>query len=214
MIGINDVNDRNYIKTAPLDYEKKLHSQGYAKIGGLDEVGRGPLAGPVMACVVIMPRGLIIPGVNDSKKIPPKKRETLAALIKESAIDYAIGIADVHLIDEINILQATFVAMAQALDNLKHQPDALLIDGLKGKWQPAMHHEFIKGGDSASHSISCASIIAKTERDALMMKMHEKYPEYGFDTHKGYGTAKHIEALQTFGICPIHRRSFLKKVLT
>ena len=199
------------MKTAPLCYEEKLYAQGYTKIGGIDEVGRGPLAGPVAACVVILPKGLLIPGVNDSKAVSPKKREELACAIKDVAIDYALGWADAELVDEINVLQATYAAMSRALKNLKTMPDALLIDGLKGKWiPPDITCEFIKGGDAASHSIAAASIVAKVARDNLMQELHEKYPHYGFDTHKGYGTAKHMEAIRTHGLCPFHRRSFLK----
>ena len=201
-------------KTASLDYEEKLYAQGFIHIGGVDEVGRGPLAGPVVACAVIMPQGLIIPGVNDSKKISPKRREELANIIKEAAIDYALGWADAALIDEINILQATYVAMSRALENLSIRPDALLIDGVQGKWlpDPDIPCLFLKGGDSASHSIAAASIVAKVARDAAMLDWHEKYPLYGFDTHKGYGTAKHMEAIRVHGMCPLHRRSFLKNL--
>ena len=202
------------MKTAELIHEEKLYAQGFTQIGGMDEVGRGPLAGPVTACVVIMPRGLQIPGVYDSKTLSAGKREELAEAIKEAAIDYALGWADASLIDEINILQATYAAMAQALENLKSPIDAVLIDGVKGKWIPQIPGTFIKGGDRASHSIAAASIVAKVARDNMMMKFHEEYPEYGFDTHKGYGTAKHRRAIHTYGICPLHRRSFLKKVIT
>lgn len=183
-------------------------------VGGVDEVGRGPLAGPVVACAVILPQGLIIEGVDDSKKLSPKKREELANIIKEKAVGYATGWADAALIDEINILQATYIAMARALEGLATKPDALLIDGLKGKWIPSVPCEFIKGGDRVSHSIAAASIVAKVERDAFMLQWHEKYPHYGFDTHKGYGTAKHKAAIYEYGLCPLHRRSFLKKVLS
>ena len=200
------------IKTASLDYENDLYKNGYKLIAGIDEVGRGPLAGPVVACAVIMPLGMQISGVYDSKSISEKKRLALAEIIKESAIAWAIGWADEQLIDEINILQATYVAMAHALDNLKIMPDALLIDGLKGTWIPKIPSQFIKSGDSASHSIAAASILAKVARDSYMQKWHEKYPAYGFNANKGYGTAKHIEAIKNIGVCPLHRRSFLKKI--
>ena len=202
------------MKTAPIDYEEKLYSRGLFKIGGMDEVGRGPLAGPVTACVVIMPQGVIIPEVNDSKRLSAKKREELAPIIKETAIDYAIGWADAALIDKINILQATYFAMAQAFESLKHPPDALLVDGPKVScktWPINIPCTFIKGGDGASHSIACASIIAKVARDAFMQEWHEKYPCYGFDTNKGYGTVKHRAAIQNYGFCPLHRRSFVGK---
>ena len=199
--------------TASLEHEKKLYANGFLRLGGLDEVGRGPLAGPVAACVVILPQDLQIPGVNDSKRLSQKRRKELALLIKEAALDYALGWADEALIDEINILQATYVAMSRALANLKKPPEALLVDGLQGKWQPDLPCTFIKGGDLASHSIAAASIIAKTARDEIMMEWHDKYPQYGFDTHKGYGTAKHMAAIRKYGLCPLHRRSFIKKLL-
>jgi len=202
------------MKTASLDYEKILYNQGFARVGGIDEVGRGPLAGPVAACAVILPQGLVIPGVNDSKKLTSKRREVLAHIIKEAAIDYAIGWADARLIDEINILQATYIAMSQALEKLTILPDALLIDGIQGKWLPSVPCTFIKNGDSASHSIAAASIIAKVARDAVMLEWHEKYPCYGFDTHKGYGTVKHREAIRIHGPCSLHRRSFLGNINT
>ena len=200
------------MKTASLEYEKKLYNKGFTRVGGLDEAGRGPLAGPVAACVVILPMGLQIPGVNDSKALSPKKRAALSFAIKEIALDYALGWADETLIDEINILQATYVAMSRALENLRLPPETLLIDGLQGKWLPGLPSIFIKNGDSVSHSIAAASIIAKTARDEIMLKWHEKYPQYGFDTHKGYGTAKHVEAIRKYGPCPLHRRSFLRKI--
>ncbi|MCL2399759.1 MAG: ribonuclease HII [Defluviitaleaceae bacterium] len=201
------------MKTAAIDYENNLYAQGFFNVGGMDEVGRGPLAGPVTACVVILPQNLQIQGVYDSKTLSSKKREELAGIIKESAIDYALGWADAALIDEINILQATYVAMSRALEGLNTPLDALLIDGLKGKWIPKKHCMFIKRGDSASHSIAAASILAKVARDALMQEWHSKYPQYGFDTNKGYGSVKHIEAIRTYGLCPLHRRSFLTKII-
>jgi len=204
--------DMRDIKTAGLDYENKLYENGSKLIAGIDEVGRGPLAGPVVACAVIMPQGMQIAGVYDSKAISEKKRLELAESIKESAIAWVLGWADEQLIDEINILQATYIAMARALDNLEITPDALLIDGLKGSWIPEIPAQFIKSGDSVSHSIAAASILAKVARDSYMQEWHEKYPEYGFNANKGYGTVKHREALKNIGICPLHRRSFLKKI--
>ena len=201
------------MKTASIDYERNLYSQGLFKVGGMDEAGRGPLAGPVTACVVILPQNLQIQNVYDSKTLSPKRREELACIIKEAAVDYALGWVDAAMIDEINILQATYAAMAQALEQLNTPLDALLIDGLQGKWIPNVRHEFIKGGDSASHSIAAASIVAKVARDKLMLKWHEEYPHYGFDTNKGYGTPKHIEAIRTHGLCPLHRHSFLSKII-
>jgi len=201
------------MKTAALEYEEKLYAEGFTRICGIDEVGRGPLAGPVTACAVILPPGFEpICGVYDSKALSAAKREELAQIIKSKATDYALGWIEPAQIDDINILQATYAAMSQALEKLKNPPDALLIDGLQGKWRPDIPATFIKGGDRASHSIAAASIIAKVARDALMLEWHEKYPYYGFDTNKGYGTAKHIAAIREYGICPLHRQSFVKKV--
>lgn len=200
------------IGTSMLTHEKNLLTQGYSYIAGIDEVGRGPLAGPVTACALIMPPGLIIPGVTDSKALSPQKREELAHIIKEKATDYALGWADETTIDEINILQATYLAMSRAIGNLRVPPDALLIDGPAGKWLPDIPSVFIKGGDVASHSIAAASILAKVARDAFMTALHAEYPEYGFDTHKGYGTRAHRAAILDHGPCPAHRRSFLSKV--
>jgi len=202
------------MKTADIKYENTLLSQGHTKIAGIDEVGRGPLAGPVVAGIVIMPPGLQIPGVYDSKALSEKKRQSIAEEIKSSSICWSLGWADEKLIDEINILQATYVAMARALESLKTRPDALLIDGLKGSWIPDIPSQFIKGGDQASHSIAAASILAKVARDEYMQKYHEIYPQYGFVDNKGYGTAKHRDAIRNIGACPIHRQSFLNKVKT
>ena len=202
------------MKTASIDYEDRLYNQGFARVGGIDEVGRGPLAGPVAACAMVLPKGLQIPGVNDSKTLTPKRRSELAFIIKEASIGWALGWADAALIDEINILQATYVAMSRAIENLPVAPDALLIDGLKGNWQPDIFCEFIKKGDSLSHSIAAASIVAKVARDEFMIKLHEQYPAYGFDTHKGYGTAAHRQALMIHGPSPLHRLSFLKRILS
>ena len=201
------------MKTAELNHENALYAKGYTLIGGIDEAGRGPLAGPVVAAIVIMPVGIQLPGVYDSKAVSEKKRQALAEDIKFTAIDWALGWADEALIDEVNILQATYIAMARALAAIKTQPDALLIDGLNGAWLPDIPSEFIKGGDRVSHSIAAASILAKVARDEYMLQCHEAYPMYGFDTHKGYGTAKHTEAILTHGPCPIHRSSFLKKII-
>ena len=199
-------------KTAALTYEEKLYSQGFKLIAGIDEAGRGPLAGPVTACAVIMPKGLIISGVYDSKKVSEKRRLVLAEQIKEAAVDYALGWADAGLVDEINILQAAYYAMEQAVNKLKKPPDVLLVDGVQNKWKPGIYSEFIIGGDRESHSIAAASILAKVSRDKFMTDWHEKYPQYGFDKHKGYGTLKHREAILKYGLCPIHRKSFLKSI--
>jgi len=201
------------IKTAGLEYENKFYEQGYHLIAGIDEVGRGPLAGPVVACAVIIPQGLQLPGVYDSKVVSEKNRIALAENIKNVAVSWSLGWVDQDLIDEINILQATYAAMSKAVEGLNTQPQALLIDGIAGKLQTAIPCDFVKKGDSLSHSIAAASILAKVARDAYMLECHEQYPEYGFDTHKGYGTKKHIEALRKYGACPLHRRTFLKGMI-
>ena len=193
-----------------LSYESKFYKQGYTLIAGIDEVGRGPLAGPVVAAAVIMPQNLQITGVTDSKAVSGKNRIILADKIKDAAIAWALGWVDQTVIDEINILQATYAAMTQALSNLQVVPDAVLIDGVQGKYHPGILCEFIIKGDKLSHSIAAASILAKVARDAFMQEEHKKYPHYGFDTNKGYGTPKHKAALQIHGPCPLHRHSFAK----
>jgi ribonuclease HII len=181
---------------------------------GADEVGRGPLAGPVVACAVILPDGLVIDGVKDSKKLSAKKRERLSAIIKERAVSWAIGEASEAEIDEINILRATLAAMARAVGKLEPRPDELIVDGL---FAPNVDERIkvicLPHGDALNHSVAAASIIAKVYRDSLMDEFHVKYPQYGFDRNKGYGTVEHIKALQEYGPCPIHRRSFKYKIL-
>ncbi|MDR1536748.1 MAG: ribonuclease HII [Clostridiales bacterium] len=193
-------------------FEADLQSRGYALIAGIDEVGRGPLAGPVMAAAVILPAGARIPGINDSKKLSAKKREMLAKAIKEHAVAWAIGAMNEKAVDEMNILQATRKAMEEAVEGLSQKPDALLIDALSLPKIPIKQLSIVKG-DSLSVSIAAASILAKVERDALMTAYHELYPEYGFDSNKGYGTAKHLEAIGKYGLCPIHRVTFAAKFL-
>lgn len=190
-----------------LEYEKKYWDLGIVRIAGLDEAGRGPLAGPVVASAVIFAQGVLIEGVNDSKKLTEKKREALFHLIHEQAIAVGIGIVSHEVIDRINILQASFLAMNKALELLKIKPQQLLVDGNFFNHEQYPVENIIKG-DSLSHSIAAASIIAKVTRDSLMKEMHEQYPEYGFAKHKGYGTAAHIEAIRKHGYSPIHRRSF------
>ncbi|MFZ4620276.1 MAG: ribonuclease HII [Bacteroidota bacterium] len=190
-----------------LEYEQKYWDQGIIRIAGVDEAGRGPLAGPVVASAVIFEQGVLIEGVNDSKKLTEKKREALFHLIHEKAIAVGIGIVSHEVIDRINILQASFLAMNKALELLKMKPQQLLVDGNFFKHEKYPVENIIKG-DSLSHSIAAASIIAKVTRDSLMKEMHEQYPEYGFAKHKGYGTAAHIEAIRKHGYSPIHRRSF------
>ncbi|MCL2016531.1 MAG: ribonuclease HII [Defluviitaleaceae bacterium] len=200
------------MKTAPLDYERDFYSLGIADIAGIDEVGRGSLAGPVVACAVVLPPNVQIVGVNDSKAISAKKREQLASEIKKIAVDYCIAWVAESTVDKINILQATYKAMYMALAGLKNPPHFVLIDGVKGAWQPNIPHKFIKKGDTASHSIAAASILAKTARDDYMCKLHEKYPQYGFASNKGYGTAKHTAAIRQHGCCPLHRQTFLTNI--
>lgn len=190
--------------------ENRLRGQGYTLICGVDEVGRGPLAGPVMAGAVILPPDteLVIPGVDDSKKVSPKKRAELYGIIQEKSIAWAVGAADVETIDRINILQATMLAMRRAIEQLDPQPDALLVDALtlhdiSIPQQPIVH------GDARSVSIAAASILAKVTRDTLMEELDELYPQYGFRDNKGYGTAAHIAAIREYGPCPIHRKSFI-----
>lgn len=189
--------------------ENERLSQGYGLIAGVDEAGRGPLAGPVCAAAVILPHGLLIPGLNDSKKLTDRKRRELYDVIIENAIAYGISMVDEKVIDEINILQATFQAMEQAMLKLEEKPDLVLVDGNRKKDFPFPVETVVKG-DSLSANIAAASILAKVTRDRYMEEMALRYPEYGFDIHKGYGTKAHYAAIGTYGICPIHRRSFLK----
>ena len=192
------------------EIEEGLTAQGITAICGVDEAGRGPLAGPVCAAAVILPDHLEIPGLNDSKKLTDKKRRELFPIIKEQAIAYGIAFASEKEIDEINILQATFLAMQRALDQLPVKPDLALIDGNREKDFGIPVRTVVKG-DSLSLNIAAASVLAKVTRDDLMLEMAETYPEYSFDVHKGYGTKAHYAALTQHGPCPIHRMSFLKK---
>ena len=184
-------------------------SLGLHPICGVDEAGRGPLAGPVCAAAVILPEHLQIPGLTDSKKLTDKKRRELFPIIQEQAIAYGIGLASESEIDEINILQATFLAMGRALEQLSVRPALALIDGNR-ETDFGLPVKTVVKGDSLSANIAAASILAKVTRDNLMLELAQQYPEYGFDIHKGYGTKAHYEALRTYGPCPIHRRSFLK----
>jgi ribonuclease HII len=187
--------------------EKNLHRQGYNFIAGVDEAGRGPLAGPVVAAACILPVDFNLPGLNDSKKLAEKKREHLAVLIKEQALAYSISFVGPEEIDLLNILQATKVAMKRALAGLKISPDYVLVDG-RDKLEIPIKQEAIIGGDRLIASIAAASILAKVARDKAMKEIHKVFPVYGFDRHKGYGTKFHLEALKKYGPCPIHRRSF------
>ena len=193
-------------------YEKEAYSKGYLYIGGIDEVGRGPLAGPVVAAVVVLTYNTKIEGIDDSKKVKESKREELFDIIKKQALDYGIGIVDNEEIDEYNILNATYMAMNKALNALKKKPDYLLLDAVTIPDLDIKQFPIIKG-DAKSISIAGASILAKVTRDRLMYKYDEIYPQYGFKHHKGYGTKEHYEAIGKYGITPIHRKSFLKNVL-
>lgn len=192
------------------EIENSLYSNGYKIICGVDEAGRGPLAGPVCAAAVILPKGLEIPGLTDSKKLSDKKRRELFPIIKEQAVAYGIGLASCEEIDEINILQATYLAMERALAQLNVQPDIALIDGNRAKNFGLPVRTVVKG-DSLSMNIAAASILAKVTRDDIMLELAQQYPEYAFEVHKGYGTKAHYEALRTHGASAIHRKTFLKK---
>ena len=194
-------------------FEENAVSKGFKTICGIDEAGRGPLAGPVYAAAVILPLGLEITGLNDSKKLSEKKREELFDVICEKAVDFSIGIADEKEIDEINILNATFLAMKRAVDGLKIKPDYALIDGNRYPRIGGITEETIVKGDGKSMSVAAASILAKVSRDRYMLEIAEKYPQYCFEKHKGYGTKLHYEMLEKYGISPVHRKSFLKKLL-
>ncbi|WP_242961483.1 ribonuclease HII [Peptostreptococcus faecalis] len=192
-------------------YEEEAYKNGFMYIGGVDEVGRGPLAGPVVAAVVILKRGTEIIGIDDSKKLSASKRESIYSEILENAIDYGIGIADNREIDKYNILNATYIAMKRAIENLKQKPEILLNDAVKIPGIDIDQVPIIKG-DSKSISIAAASIIAKVTRDKMMCEYEEEFPGYGFSSNKGYGTKEHYEGLNKIGKTSIHRDSFLKNL--
>ena len=193
-------------------YEKEAAQKGYSAVCGIDEAGRGPLAGPVFAAAVILPAEVEIPGLNDSKKLTAKKREALFPLIQEKAVSWSVAFATESEIDEINILQATYLAMRRACEGLSIPADYALVDG--NRMPPlSVPGETIIKGDGLSASIAAASVLAKVSRDRLMLELDSLYPEYQFAKHKGYGTALHVELLRKYGPCPIHRRSFLTKIL-
>lgn len=197
------------IEVDKLKYEREEEQKGYFLIAGMDEVGRGPLAGPVCVACAIMPLDDIIEGIDDSKKVSEKKRKLLFEQIKEKAIAYSIEMVDEQTIDKINILQATKLCMKNAVEKLGLKPDIVLVDAISSLDIDVPIRGIIKG-DALSYSIGCASILAKVTRDEYMVKLAEEYPEYGFEKHKGYGTKVHIEALKEYGPCTYHRLSFLK----
>lgn len=193
-------------------YETEAHEKGYTVVCGVDEAGRGPLAGPVFAAAVILPDGYSHEILNDSKKLSEKKRDTVYDDIVRDAVAYSVGIATEKEIDEINILNATFLAMKRAVDGLSVKPDLAYIDGNQYPKTGVAEVTIIKG-DSKCMSVAAASIIAKVSRDRFMMKVAEEYPQYEFSKHKGYGTKLHYEMIEKYGVSPVHRRSFLKKIL-
>lgn len=191
------------------ELENDLYDEGLRLICGVDEAGRGPLAGPVCAAAVILPRGFLPEGLNDSKKLTEKKREALFPVICDNAVSWSVAFGTVEEIEQVNILQATFLAMNRAISGLKPQPDFALIDGNRNR-EIRIPSRAVIGGDGRCASVAAASILAKVTRDHLMLELAGEYPEYGFEKHKGYGTKAHYEALRAFGPCPAHRMSFLK----
>ena len=193
---------------------KKIENQYFEKgiqyLCGIDEAGRGPLAGPVVVAAVIMPKDSMLEGVNDSKKVSEKKRELLYEQIKEEAISYSVAIVDEKEIDQVNILNATKEGLTTAIRGLKVKPERIIVDALTGIDTCGIPYDSVIKGDAKCYSIAAASILAKVTRDRIMRKMDEVYPEYGFEKHKGYGTAAHIAAIKEYGLCPIHRKSFTK----
>ena len=198
--------DENLRLEGMLSYEKELYAQGISLIAGVDEVGRGPLAGPVVAAAVILPKNCKIKGLNDSKKIPKKKHEEIFQAVKDKALAIGIGIMDNHVIDQVNIYEATKLAMKEAISKLDLQPEHLLIDAMKLDL-PITQTSIIKG-DANSLSIAAASIIAKVTRDKIMANYDKEFPGYDFSQNAGYGTTKHLEGLEKHGVTPIHRKSF------
>lgn len=200
-----------------MQLERELTEKGYAVIAGIDEVGRGPLAGPVVAACVVMDLDHPIPGIRDSKKISPAKRAKLAQRIREEALAFGIGIVSPEVIDEINIRQATLRAMTEAMQSMALRPDFIMVDGVdvlpEAAGMPRERMTSVVGGDDASYLIGAASILAKETRDAIMVDLDAVYPGYGFAGHKGYGTREHREAILANGPTPMHRMSFLKKLL-
>ena len=195
-----------------LEFEQQAAANGYSAICGVDEAGRGPLAGPVCAAAVILPQGKLIEGVNDSKKLSEKKREALFEVIKAEARSYAVAYASIEEIEELNILNATMLAMKRAVEGLSIKADFAMIDG--NRLPPLdIDAEYIIKGDAKSMSVACASILAKVSRDRLLYGYAKEFPQYGFDKHKGYGTKAHRDAILRYGPCKYHRLSFLGKIL-
>lgn len=195
------------------EIENEIYKTGVNTICGIDEAGRGPLAGPVVVAAVIMPKDSMIEGVNDSKKVSEKKREALFEQITKEAISYGIGIIDQKEIDEINILNATKKGLTTAIKELEVKPDRILVDALTGIDTCGIPYTSIIKGDAKSYSIAAASILAKVTRDRIMREWDELYPQYGFEKHKGYGTKMHIDAIKEHGLCPLHRLSFVKNIV-
>lgn len=195
------------------EIEEDIYNSGVNYICGIDEAGRGPLAGPVVVATVIMPRDSMIEGVNDSKKVSEKKREALYDLITKEAISYGVGIIDQKEIDRINILNATKEGLTMAVKELSPKPDIIIVDALNKIDTLGIPYKSIIKGDAKCYSISAASIIAKVTRDRIMRQWDEIYPQYGFAKHKGYGTASHIQAIKDYGPCPLHRKSFIKNFI-
>lgn len=193
--------------------EEKLYQTGMKYICGIDEAGRGPLAGPVVVGAVILPQTSFLEGINDSKKVSEKKRELLYEQITNEAISWSVGIVDQKEIDKINILNATKKALTMAVEGLKQRPDLILVDALEHINTLGIPYQSIVKGDASRYSIAAASIIAKVTRDRIMRQWDEIYPQYGFASHKGYGTAKHIQAIKEHGICDLHRESFVQKFI-
>ena len=195
------------------ELEKAARAEGYTIVCGVDEAGRGPLAGPVCAAAVILPEDCVIDGLNDSKKLSEAKREMLYDIVVEKALAYAVCYGTLEEVEQFNILEATYLAMNRAVAELAIKPDLALIDGNRVPKGATVPCKTVVKGDSKSFSIAAASILAKVTRDRLMLQYAEKYPQYGFEKHKGYGTKDHYAAIKEHGICEIHRKSFLKNVL-
>ncbi len=204
---------RGLIITPDFSYETEAKSKGYKYICGVDEAGRGPLAGPVCAAAVILPENIIIEGLNDSKKLSERKRETLYDIIIQKAIAYSIAYGTLEEIEKYNILNATYLAMNRAIEGLSIKADYALIDGNRVPADIKIPCKTVIKGDSKSASIAAASILAKVTRDRLLIEYDKKYPKYNFKKHKGYGTKEHYEAINKYGVCEVHRLSFLKNVI-